>query len=876
MMCAFQILKSICHQRADVVTGLCLGMLILMSSACVDCGAVWPEDGGSNLPPHGDSGVGDDGGQALSDGGHSTADGGAVDAGAQGVCMTYCSDVMNVCVGDDQQYASEEDCLQYCESAGGWAIGDNENQAENHAECRLAVLSDEPEDISSRCKVAGPSGGGACGDYCANYCDAILNNCTDENSTFQDRETCLDTCSHYSEDHDTSYFVDGDGSGDTFACRFWYAGLPASNSPETMCAQASASGGTQCRTPDPEPSCDSYCDLVTRHCFGEFALYSSEEACSEYCHFVADFDEGILGETSGNTLACRIHYGNAVGLDDPEAGCAAAGPAGGNVCGSWCDNYCDLAMKNCDGENALYDSRDSCMDACADLPVDDSSDALTGDAVQCRIDILGGPAYVNPELYCVDTSEYCMEMETGADGGILDAGSTDGGLSLLTCETYCQEIMVSCAGQYAQYDTYGECLDYCDEAGQWEAGEISSLPENTLGCRYYFAGQAALEKPEIYCGRAGFFGADHCGTWCENYCAVVLQSCQEEDAIYEDESDCMASCSLFSDEGTAGDATGDTVQCRLTQAADAFFVADITPYCASAGQSEYGVCSNQNCVYYCSMMDENCSLLESDGGVCEEDCAALRETGYPGATRGDTLQCRIQYADQAAETDDEEICLSASIASTENACVDGCAYYCDLTETACTDGTHDLSWSTTCLDVCASYALGAATETTGDTYYCRQHKAEKALKEPEIYCAHAGETSDVLCVDVVEDGGIRVDGGTQDAGALAQDAGAVVLDAGAGSAETDAGPGATDAGASSGDAGGASDAGTAGDAGAEADSGQALFDGGATGHDAGFSGADGGSTPGHTEDAGHLDAGDSSGAGDMMPVDGGLPGDSGQ
>jgi hypothetical protein len=115
--------------------------------------------------------------------------------------------------------------------------------------------------------------------------------------------------------------------------------------------------------------------------------------CNDYCLVAGAWPAGTAGAASGNSLACRTTH---VGLAAAASGatrtlhCGHAGPSGGNACGSWCENYCYLAQRNCSGANALAFTPD-CATACAGL-TDGGAAAInagSGNTVQCRIYHLG-------------------------------------------------------------------------------------------------------------------------------------------------------------------------------------------------------------------------------------------------------------------------------------------------------------------------------------------------------------------------------------------------------------------------------------------------------------------------------------------------------
>ena len=52
-------------------------------------------------------------------------------------------------------------------------------------------------------------------------------------------------------------------------------------------------------------ACMAYCTTMTTNCTGANAQYSSLENCMDVC---ASLDEGALGQTTGNTLGCRLYH----------------------------------------------------------------------------------------------------------------------------------------------------------------------------------------------------------------------------------------------------------------------------------------------------------------------------------------------------------------------------------------------------------------------------------------------------------------------------------------------------------------------------------------------------------------------------------------
>lgn len=72
-------------------------------------------------------------------------------------------------------------------------------------------------------------------------------------------------------------------------------------------------------------------------------------------------------------------------------------------------------------------------------------------------------------------------------------------------------------------------------------------------------------------GADGFFAGDTGGGTapdepsldCQDYCRVAMANCPD---LYAQQADCETACSLWDADGSAGDTTGNTVQCRTTHA----------------------------------------------------------------------------------------------------------------------------------------------------------------------------------------------------------------------------------------------------------------------------------------------------------------------
>lgn len=163
----------------------------------------------------------------------------------------------------------------------------------------------------------------------------------------------------------------------------------------------------------PFAECASYCTQITSTCSGADLQYTGLTGdCNTYCTRMA-WPEGTAGVQSGDTGACRVtHVGLAAAAATPAEKtlhCGHAGPSGGNTCGTWCDNYCFLALKNCTGANAAglgFTDQTTCLAACANFPTTVTVGSISGTTppggnnVQCRIYHAGAAGALSPDPHC--------------------------------------------------------------------------------------------------------------------------------------------------------------------------------------------------------------------------------------------------------------------------------------------------------------------------------------------------------------------------------------------------------------------------------------------------------------------------------------------
>jgi len=150
------------------------------------------------------------------------------------------------------------------------------------------------------------------------------------------------------------------------------------------------------------PTCAEYCDKIEMNCTAGDGgngnvQWPDKATCNSYCTTAAGWPAGVTGAQSGDTIACRLYHAGAAAAD-PVTHCPHAGPTGGAVCGSFCENYCDLMARNCTGSNVVYDPA-TCMTKCMTIPTNGHANDMSGNTIQCRIYHLSA-AHADPVTHC--------------------------------------------------------------------------------------------------------------------------------------------------------------------------------------------------------------------------------------------------------------------------------------------------------------------------------------------------------------------------------------------------------------------------------------------------------------------------------------------
>jgi hypothetical protein len=289
----------------------------------------------------------------------------------------------------------------------------------------------------------------------------------------------------------------------------------------------------------------------------------------------------------------------------------------------------------CKGPFAIYDSLEQCTETCLQFPSDGKEGAVSGDSVQCRTEhaILAqgpeGPKKHCPHAapggggVCIDRSPcqaYCLFYYDRVEEGECPAIAQWGGdehIGRIDPETFVFEPNPKCMES---------CAKFAGSGAEWE---MSGDSPNCRQQYYLMAHRRIADSPESkaqrfsLCRNAHAFESEMCQGYSfgDYYKTTAPDPCKElcyNDALtcgarWGSPEACRTACSQLPT-GQRRATQGNSVQCRLTWAQYAFFVAPDHP-----------------------LRTTLCELAQIDSLVCQEP-------GSDGAAKGATLPTAIQNA----------------------------------------------------------------------------------------------------------------------------------------------------------------------------------------------------------------------------------------
>lgn len=298
---------------------------------------------------------------------------------------------------------------------------------------------------------------------------------------------------------------------------------------------------------DADP-CETYCQMSSELCTGEYAIFHNETDCANTCATYSDEE-----------LKCRrdeLEEIKQSRSNEAPAKCAGASISGGpKKCGGdACHNYCKAMGQVCgeahpeqgvaysaaDGSNS-----DECVRQCSVIPnrekmagraasenTFDLKKDHEGDTIQCRLVHLT-LASTSPKLadeHCAHA--YINPQPMGAEGAEQAAYcSTLAGQTAPRCEDYCAIVTAACVDTDEEkakvYESVAECMGACKAM---DPGNLADyMGTNTVACRKYHAYNAVvLGNPTAHCAHAGPGGADLCGDDCDSLCTLLEKGCPDQ------------------------------------------------------------------------------------------------------------------------------------------------------------------------------------------------------------------------------------------------------------------------------------------------------------------------------------------------------------
>jgi len=287
-------------------------------------------------------------------------------------CSEYCDMFM---LANCSGYTDKPNCMAIC---AAFPIGTVNDTGNNTIGCRLyhagVANMSTGQDKLDHCFHASPSGGKVCGTPCQSYCSLMGFSCNaTANNPFPDAAFCAAACANYDQGGDASTTA-----GPTVFCKIYHATVSIGD--KSHCEHAAPSGANLCGS-----RCEMYCGISNKTCTANNKIYNTYSDCMAFCEPMTN---GTVADRGNDTKDCRIYHAVAAHLD-PVLHCKHASASGGDLCGKWCDVYCNLAQSACTGANKLYDTPALCQTACNGIVKTGVPGATSGDSLQCRIYHLG-------------------------------------------------------------------------------------------------------------------------------------------------------------------------------------------------------------------------------------------------------------------------------------------------------------------------------------------------------------------------------------------------------------------------------------------------------------------------------------------------------
>jgi hypothetical protein len=328
--------------------------------------------------------------------------------------------------------------------------------------------------------------------------------------------------------------------------------------------------------------CTTYCTtMVAANCTGNAGdpirnQFADMTACMNACGS-ANWPQGGVTNASGNSLGCRIYHAGVANSTGASVHCGHAGFTGGGACGSYAENYCHYTTTCGSGAPAT-----GCEELHADLPGTNEAFVVAAqsgnDTKTCRMYHLSVAYTLAASITDVHCAHGFLTSEGGQCGSVSD-GYCDvliGECGSANAATRQTNGLPAYVANVAECKTYGAANMNAITATNYVAGgKWNATGGDTTFCRTYHAAVAAsLSDPTqkaTHCRHASPSGGGQCGTYCDVYCDLFQQNCNNASStlysVYANRAACITACGNFPADGTPGDDSGNTVNCRIYHAA---------------------------------------------------------------------------------------------------------------------------------------------------------------------------------------------------------------------------------------------------------------------------------------------------------------------
>jgi len=414
---------------------------------------------------------------------------GATLSASQTVTLTsYCTDLVNNCPGVHGFGTNVTTCET---TMATFTTGSLTDVGINTLGCRNRFLSDPTLNATAtKCRYAGPSGGGRCGSVLDAVCDAAVSACgADTNASYASAGACTTGLGPYVAQWGAKQGASA-GTEDTLECRLYHAitGLATSFDAGGVdhCTHFNATGGPCAGAPTTDAT--HYCEVVTYHCnmmndTNQWPQATSKDGMPECLASVGVFPNtpnDARASNNGNTLGCREYHAQAAASLNLTIHCQHAGPSGGGACGTYTEAWNTLAsVPKCNGTidvpRAVADIK-SATNLMAMIP-------------------LGNDVSYNTNLPWDNTQRcrlYHLTTASVTQSHCTHGSVSGGGVCGSYIENLCTFIGGACGfgtGDY-QFASAKACNDTLQKLAI-ATGAEADRAANTLQCRFYHAGIAA-------------------------------------------------------------------------------------------------------------------------------------------------------------------------------------------------------------------------------------------------------------------------------------------------------------------------------------------------------------------------------------------------